>query len=200
MRLASSICLALSLPLWACAAPTSYMGVPFTSQVRPAPQPEEDLRQLVDALSAYRLACKNMEETSPTCRTARARVVAAVGDGPSRLDRLPLGELARLASMGSKRAQLELGVRFEEGRGVACDPEKARALYRKAATSTGGTIWVYQPPVGNGTSGRTVPIDSGPREVGLASAAERLAALERRMERALEEGDRCAIGGTVRTR
>ncbi|MBD58620.1 MAG: hypothetical protein CL808_00660, partial [Citromicrobium sp.] len=82
---------------------------------------------------------------------------------------------------------------FEEGRGVACDPGKARTLYGRAAATTGGTIWVYQPPVGNGTTGRTVPLDTGPREVGLPAASERLASLEDRLDRAEREGrDVCA--------
>jgi len=64
---------------------------------------------------------------------------------------MPLSQLASEAQRGSKQAQLELGIRFEEGRGVALDMGKARKLYAQAASDSGGTIWVYSPPVGNGT-------------------------------------------------
>jgi len=68
-------------------------------------------------------------------------------------------------------------LRFEEGRGVERDPNKARKLYAKAAASSGGTIWVYSPPVGNGTSGRVIPVNSGPKQSGLAEAKRRLEGL-----------------------
>ena len=183
MRVASSIGLAVVLlPLSACTTPTSYMGVPFEAQARPVPNPKDDLQVLVDAPREYGLVCENMAETSQTCQDAGAQFVTALSIKGRSLDSLPVGELARLASSGDQQAQFELGVRFEEGRGVTCDADKARALYRKAATSTGGTIWVYQAPVGNDTYGRKVPIDSGPRQAGLTIAAQRLQALERRME------------------
>jgi len=89
-----------------------------------------------------------------------------------------IGSLARRAQAGDKQAQLELGIRFEEGRGVARDLNKARKLYAKAATGSGGTIWVYSPPVGNGTKGRVIPVNSGPKQVGLAEAKRRLEGVE----------------------
>ncbi len=190
---ASTACLALALALSACATPTSYMGIPFDAQTPAVAEPGEDLRKLVFALSRYKLACKDAEDMSAACQRAVEGVVAAMVPGRRSLTMLPVGELAKLASMGDKHAQLELGTRFEEGRGVACDPGKARTLYGRAAATTGGTIWVYQPPVGNGTTGRTVPLDTGPREVGLPAASERLASLEDRLDRAEREGrDVCA--------
>ena len=87
--------------------------------------------------------------------------------------------LARRAQAGDKQAQLELGIRFEEGRGVSQDLERARKLYTKAATSSGGLKWIYSPPVGNGTKGRIIPLDTGLVSAGLAEAAVRLENLDR---------------------
>lgn len=82
-------------------------------------------------------------------------------------------ELARRAQAGDKRAQLELGVRYEEGRGLSLDRERAASLYRRAATPSGGTLWVYNPPVGS-SAGRIIPVDRGPNRAGLAEAGARL--------------------------
>lgn len=76
-----------------------------------------------------------------------------------------------------KHAQLELGIRFEEGRGVPVDVGRARRLYRQAASDSGGTVWVYSPPVGNGTKGRVMPVETGRRQAGLREAKRRLEAL-----------------------
>ena len=89
-----------------------------------------------------------------------------------------LQALARRAQQGSKHAQLELGIRFEECVGVPCDLDKAKKLYRKAASNSGGTVWVYSPPVGNGTSGQTAPFNLGSRQQGLAEAMRRLEVLK----------------------
>ena len=86
--------------------------------------------------------------------------------------------LAARASSGDKQAQLDLGIRFEEGAGVARDLAAAKKLYRQAASDSGGTMWVYTPPVGNGTSGRVVPVQSGIKQYGLAEAQRRLGALK----------------------
>lgn len=86
--------------------------------------------------------------------------------------------LAARAQAGDKQAQLDLGIRFEEGAGVARNLTAAKKLYRQAASDSGGTIWVYTPPVGNGTSGRVVPVKSGAKQYGLADARRRLKALE----------------------
>jgi hypothetical protein len=83
------------------------------------------------------------------------------------------------AISGDKRAQLDLGIRFEEGLGIERDLNKAKKLYRQAAIDSGGTIWVYSPPVGNGTSGRVMPVNAGVRQNGLAEAKRRLEALKR---------------------
>lgn len=87
-------------------------------------------------------------------------------------------KLAVLARAGDKHAQLELGIRFEEGRGVARDPAKARNLYRLAAADSGGPVWVYAPPVREGEAGRVLRMGAGPRQAGLEEARRRLQALE----------------------
>jgi hypothetical protein len=86
--------------------------------------------------------------------------------------------LAARASAGDKQAQLDLGIRFEEGAGVARDLTTAKKLYRQAASDSGGTIWVYTPPVGNGTSGRVIAVQSGTKQYGLTEAQRRLGALK----------------------
>lgn len=91
---------------------------------------------------------------------------------------MPLTALASEAQRGSKQAQLELGIRFEEGKGVERDLDKARKLYAQAASDSGGTIWVYSPAVGNGTKGRTIPVNTGPKRSGLAEAKRRLKGVE----------------------
>jgi hypothetical protein len=85
-----------------------------------------------------------------------------------------LQDLARRAQAGDKQAQLDLGIRFEEGVGVAVDRKRAIRLYRQAASDSGGTIWVYSPPVGNGTTGRVIQVDQGVRQRGLSEAEDRL--------------------------
>tara|TARA_R110002124_G_scaffold68699_5_gene185550 strand:+ start:1378 stop:2067 length:690 start_codon:yes stop_codon:yes gene_type:complete len=91
---------------------------------------------------------------------------------------MPLTALASEAQRGSKEAQLELGIRFEEGKGVERDLGKARKLYAQAASDSGGTIWVYSPAVGNGTKGRTIPVNTGPKRSGLVEAKLRLEEVE----------------------
>jgi hypothetical protein len=88
-----------------------------------------------------------------------------------------LRNLAARAKAGDKQAQLELGIAFEEGRGVPQDLGKAEKLYRLAASDSGGTMWVYSPPVRNGGNGRVISMDRGPVESGLAEASRRLTAM-----------------------
>lgn len=44
---------------------------------------------------------------------------------------------------------------------------KAKRLYEQAASDSGGIVWVYSPPVGKEKTGRTVPINTGPKVPGL---------------------------------
>lgn len=90
-----------------------------------------------------------------------------------------LRSLAQRAMAGDKQAQLDLGIVYEEGLGTPVNIAKAKKLYRLASTDSGGTLWVYSPPVGNGTNGRVIPVDNGPKIDGLDEARLRLARLEK---------------------
>ncbi|MEV5022580.1 SEL1-like repeat protein [Sphingobium sp. LMA1-1-1.1] len=85
-----------------------------------------------------------------------------------------LQELAQRAQNGDKQAQLDLGIRFEEGNGVPRDKARAMKLYRQAASDSGGTMWVYMPSTGNGAKGRVVPLGGQPNITGLVEAQLRL--------------------------
>jgi TPR repeat protein len=84
-----------------------------------------------------------------------------------------LQDLARRALIGDKQAQLELGIAFEEGRGIPVDHRRARRLYSLAASETGGSAWVWSAPVGL-SAGRLIRIDLGQRHHGLSQATTRL--------------------------
>ncbi|MBC2653681.1 sel1 repeat family protein [Novosphingobium flavum] len=86
-------------------------------------------------------------------------------------------ELARRAQAGDKQAQLDLGIAFEEGRGVVRDTGRARRLYALAASDSGGPSWVYVPPVVSGQAGRVVQVGSGLPQRGLKAARIRLGML-----------------------
>jgi hypothetical protein len=105
-----------------------------------------------------------------------------------------LQRLARTAQAGSKAAQLELGRMFEDGNGVPEDADRACRLYEAAAATTGGTIYVYSPPVGKGGSGRVIPITT-PIVAGLPVARERLQSLRYRIDRAERAGSACLAAG-----
>ena len=87
-------------------------------------------------------------------------------------------ELAVLARAGDKQAQLQLGIAFEEGRGVKRDLSRARKLYRLAAADGGGTMWIYVPSGVEGHRGQTMPVRSSPRQRGIEEARLRLEALD----------------------
>ena len=91
-----------------------------------------------------------------------------------------LRSLAQRASAGDKQAQLDLGIRYEEGRGVPADLARAESLYRLAASDDLRQKWIYTPPVGNGTSGRVIAVDRSAANPGLLEAQHRLQQLEKR--------------------
>jgi hypothetical protein len=91
--------------------------------------------------------------------------------------------LSARASRGDKRAQYDLGLLFETGDGVPKSRTKAINLYRKAASDSGGTTWIYSSPLGKGTKGRVVSRQQGSRQVGLRAAKLRLDTLR------AEDGD-----------
>lgn len=88
-----------------------------------------------------------------------------------------LRSLAIRAQAGDKQAQLELGIRYEEGRGVRTDLRRARRLYAVAARDSGGSLLVYTPPVGQAPGGLT-RLEQGPRVGGLEAAKRRLSKLD----------------------
>lgn len=107
-------------------------------------------------------------------RVARIELDENVGDAGAR-------DLTRRARAGDGVAQLELGTRYEEGRGVPVDWIRAALLYRMAATANPGVTYIYSPPVTLGGSGRVIPVGRGPRRQGLPEARVRLEALMARI-------------------
>ncbi len=123
----------------------------------------------------------------PACAKSYAGVPLAAGAADPELQ-----SLARRAKSGDKRAQLELGTRYEEGRGVTPNRKRAERLYRSAAMQIGGVRMAYVPAAGKNGRGATVPISGGRLVPGLPEAAARLAALQRgkRLETATVAEDR----------
>lgn len=109
----------------------------------------------------------------PCCASQSYMGIAFAGDQAD----AELQQLAARAKADDKQAKLDLGIRFEEGRGVPIDKRRAAQLYRMAASDSGGVQMIYTPPMGNGRAS-TVPVDTGPRVEGLGEARERLLALE----------------------
>ncbi len=191
---------ALGFSLSACAGSGSYYGIDVASMAAeasldPARQRAVRERNLVMVIAMLRGCYVREDGGFGPVRAARAssfecaEILADVehrsaalglGRAPGGIWALDLATLAQQAQAGDKHAQVELGIRFEEGIGVTQSKSNACSLYRKAATSSGGTIWVYSPPVGNGTTGQVIPIDRGPVIAGLPEASERLEALEAR--------------------
>lgn len=93
---------------------------------------------------------------------------------------IELQELARQAQAGDKHAQLELGIRYEEGHGIPIDIQLAKKLYTLAASDSGGTMWVYVPSPGNGAPSRVIPVNKELRQKGLEEARSRLQGNPRR--------------------
>lgn len=188
-----------ALALAGCGASGTYMGIDTTgTEVRALTEREVRIQRERDALMLMAVLAGCYERVPGGFRTVppeKARSFACgaqlaeiemrskalpSGRGPSGTEALDLKRLARMAQMGDKHAQLELGIRFEEGIGLPIDFERARKLYVRAASEGGGTLWVYSPPIGNGTSGRVIPIDRGPRIAGLTEARDRLLGLDRK--------------------
>lgn len=110
---------------------------------------------------------------------------------PTSVEQSEIRALAQRAQYGDKQAQLELGIRFEEGNGVRRDLETAKKLYTAAASDSGGRIWVYSPSVGNGTKGRVIPVDRGPKRLGSDEATYRFSRLEKKEEFQLDFDGPC---------
>lgn len=80
------------------------------------------------------------------------------------------------AEKGDKLAQLELGLAYERGHGVAQNDRRAAQLYRAAAAPVSGTAYIYSPPVGR-SRGQVIPVRTGADQAGLAEAKYRLGLL-----------------------
>lgn len=126
---------------------------------------------------------------------AAAVALALAGCGSGRLTAVPLEPgaappllqaLARLADSGDKQAQLALGIFYEEGRAVPQDWDRAERLYARAATRTGGVVYVYSAPVTKGGSGSVIPVNTGQRREGLPEAKRRLERLKLRRKLCLD--------------
>jgi hypothetical protein len=91
--------------------------------------------------------------------------------------------IARDARAGDKRAQLRIGILYEEGVKLPRDESRAEALYASAAAPSGATLYVYTPPVGRSDSGRVVALPHGSKRPGLMEAAVRLQQLRCRRDR-----------------
>lgn len=73
-----------------------------------------------------------------------------------------------------RATSLELALRFRTGIGAPKRPGIARHIYETLVVATGGTIYVYSPPVGAEKAGRTIAINSGPVVPGDARAMREL--------------------------
>lgn len=130
-------------------------------------------RGVLAAVAALLPLCGPVALGGCAADSSHAGIPLAVGAADPELQ-----ALARRAQAGDKQAQLELGMRYEEGRGVAADLGRAAQLYRMAARATGGLAFYYSPPVGGG-GGQTISVDRGSEQPGLPEAESRLARLKR---------------------
>jgi TPR repeat protein len=74
----------------------------------------------------------------------------------------------------SKEQALALALMFRSGEGAPKRPGIARHIYERLVISTGGTIYVYSPPVGKMKSGTVIPVNTGPVVPGDARAMREL--------------------------
>lgn len=216
--LAAILPLLLALPAAAQDEETVYMGIDLTAEPEPVPAPGDgeaqqhsldgNMRPLLD--EGVELGCLAFEPPATFSQTGngsseceayilRLRAASAAGgdsdpavaatDNPWRA--IPLVTLARAAQSGNKSAQLELGIRFEEGvGGLEQDWERADRLYTEAARATPAVSGVAirqtenrEGVPGGGITRRQIT----PRVPGLPEARERRDALRDRMEAAAGE-------------
>jgi hypothetical protein len=138
-----------------------------SDDVRDRPVSEEELRVLAAAYARGDLGSGDCDWVHP------------VTEGPTKIpcEAVPLPVLADMARNSlNKRAQLELGKRFEEGRGVAQDHDMARRYYRMARRDSLRGAPIFNEGLASasvsGIGGHT--IYARPRAVGLPEAQERL--------------------------
>ena len=184
---------------------SEYMGIDLTAQ--PETEPEQrsvqpELKAMLDR--GVELGCLSFDppttfaqtdDRSEPCLAYLRQLAAAtspdIDETPAPpeasaefpLRAVPLVQLARAAQSGNKRAQFELGVRFELGiGGVETDFERALELYREAGRATparhGMIVRDSEAGAGGGVSRGQV----SPRIPGLPEARARREALEARLE------------------
>lgn len=202
--LATLLLLLLVAPAAAQDADGVYMGIDLTAEAEPQQRSlDGDMRVVLD--EGVELGCLTFtppasfaqnDNRTPECQAYIARLSAAsnaeapAADPDNPLRAVPLRQLAAAAQAGNKQAQLELGIRFEEGiGGVEQNWDFALELYTQAgrATRARNAIEVSGGAGENAGQGGSL----GRRQVttripGLAEARERRDALEARME-ALED-------------
>lgn len=89
-----------------------------------------------------------------------------------------LTPLISRSNADDKQAQMLLGLMFAEGKAVEKNCKLAKRLLRKAASQSGGTMWVYVPSGISGKAGQVVPFEQGPLYPGLRSARDALKGME----------------------
>ena len=107
--------------LASCGPPTHYLGIPLAGMVTP-----DEQASLAEGLRQGDTSATPCRWRAPGDAQARALPCANV----------PLVALARAAHGKDKHAQLELGIRFEQGRGVGQDWARALELYRMAGADS----------------------------------------------------------------
>ena len=97
-----------------------------------------------------------------------------------------LRSLVQRAQAGNKYAQLELGIRYEEGRGVVVSLAKAKSLYELAATDSKTTRQIYMPSTNKASGGQVISPGIGFKVTGLTEAKTRLARIQHYKSRFLQ--------------
>ncbi|WP_375291537.1 hypothetical protein [Qipengyuania sp.] len=86
-------------------------------------------------------------------------------------------QLARVTQSGSKQAQLDLGIRLQEGRGIPVDHGKAARPFARVATDSAENRMLFVPAAGSLRS-TILPIRQGTKITRSAEARARLQTLE----------------------
>ena len=155
-----SIALSIGAALAACACtPNEYMGISLSAP--PTSKEQELLAAGQQMLPMNGANCVDRASKLPIACLLQ-----------------PASSLAYEAVFGNRYAQLELGKRFESGRGVERDLEKAEKLYKRASKTTGGPMsicsWDDQ-----AKRCHMIQVDL-PYQYGLLEASKRLEALQAR--------------------
>jgi TPR repeat protein len=93
-----------------------------------------------------------------------------------------LQDLARRAQAGDKQAQLDLGITYEEGRGVGVDLKRAERLFRIAARPSHQRL-IAVLPMANGAGPSVLAVPSSETVYGLEQAGVRLARISRKINK-----------------